>query len=598
MFVLPRLLTIALMAALPFLPPAYAQGSAAAVAVTQGAEAPKPVEAPKDALGRDTPAGLMNGFLDAVAKEDYQRAAEYMELTNLPRAMRKTPGPELAKNLQYILDQGGGIRTRLLSQDPEGDRNDGIAENLERIGRIKTPEKDVDLLAARMDADAGDHANLWLISTLSVAQIPSLLDDVKVSPINSVLPEYLTEHKWLGIPLGHWLTLLILAPAGYGLSFIIINGMLLAIRRTRRLLKKDEATPLLSAFAAPLTLFIAVIIFIMVSRYLGVSIVARRYFGRGAVVIGWIALAWLFLGVVDVFAAAARTRLQRRGQIDAISILVFLRRSLKIAIIAIAVMLALNVLGVDVTAGLAAFGIGGIAIALGAQKTVENLVGSLSLIADRPIRIGDFCKIGDVQGTIEDIGMRSTRVRTLDRNIITIPNGQLSTLQIDNQNRKDFFVFRPVLAIRQDTTPDQMRYLLVELRSLLYAHPRIDNTAANVRFTGITENTLKVEITGRVLAKNADEFTEIQEDLLLRVMDIVANSGTNLAHPTRLMYVARAPKNDDQKRAAAEQGIRDAMAQGTLGLPKFDPARIQQLVNKIDYPPQGTFLRTQQERKK
>ena len=598
MFVLPRLITVIFMAVLPFLPPAYAQAPAV-TAITQGTEAPKPADAPKDALGRDTPQGMMNGFLDAVAREDYQRAADYLELTNLPRAMRKTPGPELAKNLQYILDQSGvSIRTRLLSLDPEGDRNDGMAENLERVGRVKTPEKIVDLLAARMDADAGERANLWLISTLTVAQIPSLLDDVKVSPINSVLPEYLTEHKFLGIPWGHWLTLLVLAPAAYGLSFSIITMILFTVRRTRRLFKKDEAIPLLSAFAAPLTLFFAVIIFIIASRYLGVSIVARRYFGRGAAVIGWIALAWLFLGVIDVFTGAARTRLQRRGQIDAISILVFIRRSLKMAIIAIAVMLALNVLGVDVTAGLAAFGIGGIAIALGAQKTVENLVGSLSLIADRPIRIGDFCKIGDVQGTIEDIGMRSTRVRTQDRTIITIPNGQLSTLQIDNQNRKDFFVFRPVLAIRQDTTPDQMRYLLVELRALLYAHARIDNTAANVRFTGITENTLKVEITGRVIAKNGDEFTEIQEDLLLRVMDIVAKSGTNLAHPTRLVYLARAPKNDDEKRGAAERNVQAAAAQGTLGLPKFDPARIQQLKNNIDYPPKGTFLRGQQDKKK
>lgn len=166
------------------------------------------------------------------------------------------------------------------------------------------------------------------------------------------------------------------------------------------------------------------------------------------------------------------------GQVSALSAMRFFRRGAKAALAAIALMAILETLRFDITAGLAALGIGGLALALGAQKTVENLVGSLTLIADRPVRIGDYCSFGDSSGTVEDIGMRSTRIRTLDRSIITVPNGQFSSLQLTNYAFRDKFLFSPVLKLRYETSADQIRYLLVELRALLYGHPLVDPASA------------------------------------------------------------------------------------------------------------------------
>src|SRR5690606_25692885 len=134
-------------------------------------------------------------------------------------------------------------------------------------------------------------------------------------------------------------------------------------------------------------------------------------------------LAWR---LIDVIADGLLSRMTRRANMGALSAIMFFRRSLKVLLVALGTISVLDIIGFDVTTGLAALGIGGIAIALGAQKTVENLVGGLSLILDQPVRVGDFCKVGDTLGTIEQIGMRSTRIRTLDRTMVVIPNGDLS----------------------------------------------------------------------------------------------------------------------------------------------------------------------------
>jgi MscS family membrane protein len=166
-------------------------------------------------------------------------------------------------------------------------------------------------------------------------------------------------------------------------------------------------------------------------------------------------------------------------------------------------------------------------------------VGSVTLIADQPIRVGDFCKVGQTLGTVEQIGMRSTRLRTNDRTIVTIPNGEFSSLQIENFAHRDRFLFAPKLRLHFSTTPAQMRSLLAELRTLLTATPKVDPDPARVRFIGIGENSLDVEVFSYILADDFNEYLEIQEDLLLRMMDLVATRGKGFALPSQTLYLDR-----------------------------------------------------------
>jgi len=210
----------------------------------------------------------------------------------------------------------------------------------------------------------------------------------------------------------------------------------------------------------------------------------------------------------------------------------FLRRGVKLVLIAFGSISILNVFGWYVTTGLAALGIGGLALALGAQKTIENFVGSITIIADQPLRVGDFCKVDGVAGTVEQIGIRSTRLRTPNRTVVVIPNGQLAALKIENFAFRDRMLFNPTLGLRYETTPDQIRYLLDQLRLLLRNHPQINPDPARVRFTGLGDNSLNVEVFAYVDTTDFNEFLAVQEDLVLRMLDILDESGTGVAFPS------------------------------------------------------------------
>ncbi len=130
-------------------------------------------------------------------------------------------------------------------------------------------------------------------------------------------------------------------------------------------------------------------------------------------------------------------------------------------------------LGVPVYGIVAGLGVGGLAIALAAQPTIENLIGGLSLFADKPVRVGDVCKYGDAVGTVEAIGIRSTRIRGTDRTLTTIPNAALAKMPIVNFTRRDRMLIQTVIGLRYETTPEQLRYVLAKLREMLLGHPRV-----------------------------------------------------------------------------------------------------------------------------
>ena len=228
-------------------------------------------------------------------------------------------------------------------------------------------------------------------------------------------------------------------------------------------------------------------------------------------------------------------------------------------------------------------------MALGAQKTIENFVGSVSLIADQPLRVGDYCRVDDIKGTVESIGMRSTTLRTAARSIVTIPNGQLSASKIENYAHRDRFIFNPIFNFRMETSPDQMRYLLVELRSLLFAHPSVLNVTPTVRFTGITADALKVEVTAYIQAINVETSQEVQEDLLLRMMDIIEKSGTSLAYPSQTLYMARDTPFSSEKAEEISKTVQKWKENNELQLPKFDPKRVEELKDSLKYPGDGSF---------
>jgi MscS family membrane protein len=259
------------------------------------------------------------------------------------------------------------------------------------------------------------------------------------------------------------------------------------------------------------------------------------------------------------------------------------------AAIALAFRIAHN-LGIPVYGLVAGAGVGGLGIALAARSTLENFLGTLNLYADRPVRVGDFCRYGKeaALGTIEEIGLRSTRIRGIDRTITTIPNAEFSNMHIINLTQRDRMLFRTTLNLRYETTRDQLRLVIVRVREMLVAHPRVTMAPSRVRAVGFGEYSLDLEIFAYVNTADWDDFLAVQEDLVLRLLDIVDDAGAAFAFPSRTLYHGRDRGTDDERREAAEHQVRRWVAAHELPFPDLSAEHRKRLRDTLDYPPTGS----------
>lgn len=553
----------------------------------------EPEKVPDDSLGRRTPQGTVNGFIKAIGDQNYLRASQYFVLSK--RSYRKTAERiKIAKNFQLLLDQGGNFSpSSIISNKELGRIDDDLSTGVDLVGNISTNKEAIQLYVENQSDDS--QPALWLFSAETVEAIMSA--DVKGEKtfLDKVLPNVLKEKKLGNVPIGHWAVIVIMTVLSYLLSRLLIFVTVFIIQKLWRKANTEKATAIIDAFTLPVQMYLTVLLFVASTQRMGISIVVRQRFSIIIITISIVAFLILLWRLTDFVSMFTRSRMNRRGRISAISAILFLSRTTKVAIVILGIIAILGIIGVDVTAGLAALGIGGIALALGAQKTIENFVGSVSLIADQPLRVGDYCRVDDIKGTVESIGMRSTTLRTSARTIVTIPNGQLSASKIENYAHRDRFIFNPIFNFKMETSPDQMRYLLVELRSLLYAHPAVLDSPPIVRFTGITTDALKVEITAYIEAVNVETSQEVQEDLLLRMLDIIDNSGTSLAYPSQTLYMSRNISPLNEKAAEVSEIVKKWKENNELQLPKFDPKRVEELKGSIKYPEEGSYKPKEEE---
>ncbi|MGJ3263326.1 MAG: mechanosensitive ion channel family protein [Salinarimonas sp.] len=301
-----------------------------------------------------------------------------------------------------------------------------------------------------------------------------------------------------------------------------------------------------------------------------------------------LALGVLIAGWRMIGALAERYRQAERITGHNLILLSLVAGVLRVMLLIGAVLVVASALSLPVTGVLAGFGIGGIAFALAAQPTLQNLLSGFTIYADRPISVGDFCRFGDKMGTVEQIGLRSTRLRTLDRTLISVPNSQFLDMQLENFAQRDRFLLATMLQLRYETTPDQMRYILAELRKLLIAHPKVLPDPLRVRLAGFGAHALEVEVFSYVTASAIDEFASIREDILLRMMEAVSAAGGQFAFPSVTHYTAQDAAPDAERVGHAEAAVEEWRRTATLPFPDFDWREKAQLSGSLDFPPAGS----------
>ena len=547
---------------------------------------------PPDSLGRRTPRGTVEGFLRAVASQNYTSAAMYLRLD--PKLKKRPDRVKLAQSLQSLLDAKGNIFPySWISDKPTGQTDDNLGENLDQVGTATINGQSIDLmLESTKDTGGGP---IWLFSSETLERIP--LDTAKVAEttlVEKVSPKFLERLEWGGVPVAHWLAMVFMVIAAYVAAFIITKFIQFILPLVWKRARRESTSGIIQSFVLPIRLYLAVWIFVVASRHAGISIIVRQRLNDVTVIVGVVAILLLLWQLLDFISNLIEKQMAHHGNNSGISAVLFLRRAGKVALVVLGIIFILSTFGFNVTTWLTALGIGGIALALGTQKTVENFVGSVTLIADHPIRVGDFCRAGDVVGTVESIGMRSTRIRTGERTVVSIPNGELSSTRIENFAPRDRFLFNPVLGLRYETTPDQIRYLLVELRSILYAHPKVDPDPARIRFVGMTADSLNLEVWSYISTTSNDEFLEVKEDLLLRFMDVVNASGTGFAYPSQTIYFAKDQGVSAEKATEIEEKVNKWRKASEIQLPKFSPEKIEELRGSIPYPPEGSSIKPEE----
>jgi MscS family membrane protein len=521
-----------------------------------------------DPLGRSTPQGFVKGLMNALANRDYERAERYFETGS---ADVKGKARRLASQFHEILDRAGTITTPTeMSLSPEGNQNDGLAENLEHFGSLQVKDKETPLLAKRVERE---DSQIWLVSAETLSEMAALPGiNARNAPDQPLLNRIPEGPIVAGAPLSHLLALLLIAAVSLAAAagLVMLRGPVLRLVTRKR--DETRLAKFADALAMPLRLMIAAGLFVAIigSQSVGLSVLARYHGVYIAQFVAGIGLTWLIWRIADAVSVYVLDQMSRRGQVAAYSVVSFLKRLVQAAIVVAFIVVLIRSLGVDVTTALAALGLGGLAVALGAQKLFENLIGSLTLVADRPVRVGDFCRFGTALGTVEDIGIRSTRIRTLSRTVVTVPNGEFASMQIENYSSRDRFWFNHKLNLRYETSPEQVRYLLQELRAMLLAHPRVNPDPARVRFISLGVHSIDLEIFAYVHAHSFDEYLEIQEDLLLRCMDVVKQSGAGFAFPSQTLYVARDGGIDKAKARDAEDAVRNWQDNGSLQGHRFD----------------------------
>ncbi len=488
--------------------------------------APTPVAPAADPLGRTNPRSAVTGFLESVSAKDYARAERFLDLRNVPARTRDEKGVVLARQLEQILNSASHFNPLELSQNSEGNLNDDPNPNLENIATVRAGDGNFTLTLERVPEQAGGPL-VWLFSSKTMAAIPNLTPISTESAIEGHLPTFLVSFKVLETALWKWIALLgvaVLLVLLFRLSARIVlfslQGIVQRIARTR--------WHWLEAIVQPVLVFFAAVLFSIAQGIIDPSALSRLYIGRAILLIVVSSFAWCVINLVELFLARVDALLDPRQRVVSHSLIYLGRRATRVIIVVLAAIMVLNNWGFNMTTIIAGLGVGGIAVALAAQQTIANVFGGVAVIGDHPVMIGDFGNFGGLQGTVEDIGMRSTRIRTLSRTIVSIPNANFASMNLENFSLRDKILFNPTVQIKRGTSKEQLTRCMAAVEDLLKKDNRIEAGPTPLRISGLTAASFALEIFAYVLTSDINQFYRVESDLFVEINETLSAQGIEL----------------------------------------------------------------------
>ena len=497
----------------------------ASSSVTDAGSAP----APEEKVAPDSPRAALTDFSRLTRSGDYANAARYLDLSSVDQS----DGPILAKRLREVLDRHLWIDVDKLSAEPHGNTDDGLAPDREELGHVPgaAGKPESVLIVRRVDRSGAR----WVFSAATVGHIDTWYEHLENRWLLDHLPKWALgfgphELRWW-----QWLALAPLLLSGFLVGFAITRLSRAVIKRVMA----EHSAETARQMRGPARLAWMIITSYAALPWLGLyepaDTFVRRFFSATLLV----AFFWALWKAVDLSQHTVSSAHWARNSLTAASLLMLGARLGKFVVAAFAFVAVLAELGYPVTSIITGLGIGGIALALAAQKTVENLFGAFSLAIDQPFREGDVIQVDGITGSVEAIGLRSTRIRTVERTLISIPNGKLAEMRVETITARDRMRFYCVVGVAHSPAV-QITQILKGIESLLRLNATVVTDSISVRLIALTDSAMNIEIAAMLATTDNARFLEQRQGLLLAIVEVIDKAGSALAHPVSSIRLSEA----------------------------------------------------------
>lgn len=506
--------------------------AAAQIPGLSGKDAAQPAsEASTDPLGRATPRGAILGFSRAAERGEIAVAAQYLQL----EGGQRENAAYLTHELKALIDRELRESVGHISDVPAGSLEDGLPSDLERIGPLHIRDRNVFItLERRKDPDYGQ---VWLVSSDTLRDIPAIARVDDKTWIERHMPASLQQRELLGASFAHWLVLVGLLAGTFVTLWLLGVALQFAVHRlirdARRLADWDAWY---AATRWPAIYLLTILVQFVAIPPLGFPLTFRVAYARVGLVIFAVSLTWLLRRSLRLGFTHARLLVRGKDRASTQSLMLLAERMLQALLIIIGIVIVLILLGVESKTALAGLGVVGVALALGAQKTVENLLGGIFLLSDKALAVGDYCTIGTQSGTVEDVTLRSVRLRTTQQSLVSLPAGSLAQAGIENFATREKMLILATLRLRYGTQVEPLRRILEGIRSLLQQHSSVEHESGYVRLTNFGADAIELEMFAYVLTTEPEKFRAIREEILLQVASVIEAAGSALA-PTRFVQL-------------------------------------------------------------
>ncbi|MEK9593063.1 MAG: mechanosensitive ion channel family protein [Luminiphilus sp.] len=522
-----------------------------------------------------TPQQALVALYSAFRMGDPESAALYLDLRYVPESLEEVPPVNIARGLLFIFSQQNVLDLTRISSEPEGSLDDGLPEDLEQFGTVSLSDEVIPVYLQRIEE--ADGTLVWRVSNATVVRTPDMWDELGYSALNVWLSQVLPEFYVLGM--GNFQVAILLATAIGG--WFITGWISVLIAGLGGRFSNPWQHALSRFLRVPLRLILYVALIRIVIANLGLSVIAKAYLQSSP--LEYLVAVILAFGLLNLYRDYKIRQLELQGDVEYVALIKPVVVIVRIIVATTAALMWADQAGFNVSTLIAGLGVGSLAVALAAQKTLENVIGAITLYTARPIRPGDWCRFGDIQGTVEEIGLRSVTLRTLNRTLVTVPNSMFSSADIENFSVRDRIRFFKLLEL-QMPTPDQLRAILGEFRQLFASHPMVRQDTVTIRLADIEAATAVIRLDGGIMTRDYQEYLAVAEDLNLRIIEIVHQNGAIFSGPGQVLQIRDFQQAGAEKLQEVEAKLEGWRQGDGLPFPDLSDQEKQQLKGSLEYP--------------